>query len=533
MKTFETQAVKTITSSPPVPDPTTVQTLAYEPDDSTFKEELNKVMMTEDSWWKVERFINQDQSQQSGATSSSSPALDKNEKKSIELPAQESGMSVASPELHAGITDDFAAMDLSTPVKQPEIPSLDETKEEKETPAAPEQPPHPVEPVAEIQPAQPLAPPSIEPEQPSPSGMKLDLEALKSSELRVENGLERRRLMEENGLQDPAHLAQQRMAALKQPDEVEVIPESPKASPVPAADPEESKVLELAKASIVSALEGMLKEGFDLDGAIARLKDEENAEIPVVSRIKQFENKKHIPDPGDEPVGDKAETDKLKPTTRGRPPKAKGKAKAKAKAKVKGQPKRKAAAKAKQQVQKAPKKEESEDQVGVPEPDKETPAEPAKTEKRKTEKKEKEESDGVDPPTKKAKAEPKSFARRPCPTTSPAKDKWVAIMQTFRGEIQQKLKDGNEKPSKWEDMGYKSYIRNKGYQGIIFYKEKKIGLIVSLSYFLAPMVFNPTVNTFQKHWVDADSSLSFSGAVLEPGHKSHQESRGERTHRDI
>ena len=518
--------LQTMAASPPQPDPTTLQTLAYETEDATFQAELDKAMMTENSWWKVEKLMNQDLAQPSGATSSltSTPGttpklIEDGYGNTLQEKPKELATKAPAGELHTGLTDEFAGMNVSTPIKQPDIPSL-EAKQRSDSapgpvpevmpadPAQPAQPEQPVVPTDAIQPEQPLAPSSIEPGQPLPGG---DDDAEERRRRTVENGLE-------SGLQDPAHEAQGRMAELMNKDddrhqEVESIPDSPvdgkKTSPATA------ETMEVAKASILSALEGMLKEGFDLDGAIARLKDEDNLDIPVVSRIEQFQNKK-TNQPEDE-AGDNQDgkdDNQRKPGPRKPGPKPRGKAKAKAKAKAKGQPKKKASPKPKTQG-----KKEGPGKMEEVEEHHEEPQEPVpKIEKRKSGKIEKGEEGSKDgpeaalEPSKKAKSEPKSFARRPCPTTSPAKDKWVAIMQTFRGEIQQKLKDGGEKPSKWEDMGYKSYalytLQAYIIHPIFFKKCFKFHRLI----LLGPVVFqsNPGIS-FEKHGVVVDpiDSVSF------------------------
>jgi len=57
----------------------------------------------------------------------------------------------------------------------------------------------------------------------------------------------------------------------------------------------------------------------------------------------------------------------------------------------------------------------------------------------------------VEPKPKKQRPEANSFARRPCPATSPAKDRWAAIVKTFKEEIRKPLMDMEEPISKWEE----------------------------------------------------------------------------------
>ena len=76
----------------------------------------------------------------------------------------------------------------------------------------------------------------------------------------------------------------------------------------------------------------------------------------------------------------------------------------------------------------------------------EAPAKKKKTEEQMTEeapakKKKKTEAEAVPDKKKKRtdeapeKGEPKTFARRPCPKTSPASDRWIAISQTFKKHV--------------------------------------------------------------------------------------------------
>ena len=156
-------------------------------------------------------------------------------------------------------------------------------------------------------------------------------------------------------------------------------------------------------------------------------------------------------------------------------PKEAGKRKAKGKAKAKAAPKAKAKAAGKARAAKAKSKpgrrprvnkkgkgeeevEDLEEQTAATQPEAEGNSKqdteiekPRKTNKRDAKKKpdggdEGEEGDEGHEGNKKKvpKTESKSFARRPCPTTSPAKDKWLAISNAFRT-------DSGDTASKWED----------------------------------------------------------------------------------
>lgn len=54
-------------------------------------------------------------------------------------------------------------------------------------------------------------------------------------------------------------------------------------------------------------------------------------------------------------------------------------------------------------------------------------------------------------PAQKKRRESSSFARRSCPKTSPAKDRWAAIQATFKTHIGPKLVDMGQSINRWED----------------------------------------------------------------------------------
>ena len=58
-----------------------------------------------------------------------------------------------------------------------------------------------------------------------------------------------------------------------------------------------------------------------------------------------------------------------------------------------------------------------------------------------------------------AKALPKSFARRPCPKTSPASDRWIAIQKTYKSQVVPKILEVKGAPYSWEDWGVWVWVR--------------------------------------------------------------------------
>lgn len=238
-------------------------------------------------------------------------------------------------------------------------------------------------------------------------------------------------------------------------------------------------------------------DGSKADGS----KGPDGSKAPVVRRIAQFKNK--TGQPMDVPDDDDDDDEGSKPPARRKAePKPKGKGRGKGKGKTKAAPKVKAKAKAKSLPKgkakgkaKNVKGKGSEDKVEAEDSDEkeveDTETEDAdkdldiedvqnkdvepkdvepkdvetkdvepednekpvdKKKKRKAES-EKEETPDQKPASKKPKKDAKSFARRPCPSTSPAKDKWIAISQTFKSQVQQQILEAGEKVSKWEERG--------------------------------------------------------------------------------
>ena len=143
--------------------------------------------------------------------------------------------------------------------------------------------------------------------------------------------------------------------------------------------------------------------------------------------------------------------------------KAKGKAKAKAKAKGKANSKfQKSKSKEGDEEETEPEtmkrpaaaskedpKEDTKKKKRAEEPEPAEPAEPAEPEKKKKKK-------AADPPEpeKKVRAKPgeaSSFARRPCPCTSPAKTRWLAIRNTYKNDVEKKVEDAGGNARAWED----------------------------------------------------------------------------------
>jgi len=96
----------------------------------------------------------------------------------------------------------------------------------------------------------------------------------------------------------------------------------------------------------------------------------------------------------------------------------------------------------------------------------EAPAKKKKTEEQMTEeapaKKKKTEAEAVPDKKKKKrtdeapeKGEPKTFARRPCPKTSPASDRWIAISQTFKKHVAPRIVALGLYTYSYEDRGAK------------------------------------------------------------------------------
>ena len=218
------------------------------------------------------------------------------------------------------------------------------------------------------------------------------------------------------------------------------------------------------KGIMIDQLEECRQQGLDLEQAIAFLRSSSVA--PVVSRVEQFKMKAG--------QGDDGEKAAAKPKRR---PRAKGKAKAKAKAtpgpKAKAKAKGKAKAKSGAKKIKADQEPQDEEPEGVV-VEKENNETEEKNNDQEEKAKEKEEKggqgDGQNPQgsneRKRKKAtekdvpadgeEPKkkpckSFARRPCPSTSPAKDRWVAMQNIYQSEVRRKVVEAGFAVSNWED----------------------------------------------------------------------------------
>ena len=237
----------------------------------------------------------------------------------------------------------------------------------------------------------------------------------------------------------------------------------------------------------LSLLQTMHAQGLSLKGAIASLR---NAMVnaPIVKRIEQYKIKKvkvqkAKPKTEEEAGSDQSDEEEMREpedSTKPRPrPKAKGKSKSKgkgrgrgkaAKAKAKPYAKRKAQKKVEEHEISDESDEEDEDEVEIssmhakkraevklreaknaktknsePSSDSELCKVEKVTKKKTTEeapaKKKKTEAEAVPDKKKKRtdeapeKGEPKTFARRPCPKTSPASDRWIAISQTFKKHV--------------------------------------------------------------------------------------------------
>ena len=101
----------------------------------------------------------------------------------------------------------------------------------------------------------------------------------------------------------------------------------------------------------------------------------------------------------------------------------------------------------------------------------------------KKKKKGEEASQSKDGPEKE-KNEPKTFARRPCPKTSPASDRWIVISQTFRKLVAPKIAEFGLYTYSYEDREVQKIILPSSFE---FLDPKKSGcdLGVAFSYFLS------------------------------------------------
>ena len=474
-------------------DPSLVQTLPYDPEVAateiassvdTLESPVKRVLETENSWWKCQQYLEEMKM--------------KRFKEQPEAPAPDSQTHDTDD------TDETLAKSLQeaslTPIVDPEIsqqPQLsaastsDEPKESKLEDTS-----------------QSLAP-GVQ------SKLDAGAEAFKDvpntqaeGEQKVSGGDEKEggevlEVKESGDTQDLTDPMGQSLDSVPKPeDDVEII------EPAVSHAPESSKPVDHS----VGLLEDMLKQGLDLAAAIGHLKNgtwpcpkaddskadgakkADGSKAPVVSRIEQFKNKSGqptevvVPDGGVDESGSKPPAPKEAETKREGKGKGKGKGKGntikpkakakslpkgKAKAKAKSSPKGKAKAKAKTAKGKAEDVEEDTEDLETKDDetmDVET-QEHEKNEEGKGEKKvESDESEKKPQPTKnkkepneeapakKPKKDAKSFARRPCPSTSPAKDKWIAISQTFKSQVQQQILEAGEKVSKWEE-------REKGVSG--------------------------------------------------------------------
>jgi hypothetical protein len=453
----------------PPQDPTTLETLAYDADAEAASygtpyilEKDPGLLLTVESAWKVDHLLRK------GAAEMDDAALAKqlhdHAPGTCEAPFTEEKLHLASPTIEK--SDAFAAF------------ALQENMDERSF--GPQ----------DSEPADVFQHPGA-----SPEGGHLGM-AEEDGKVRDGKDVD---MLEPQRKAEPAQVVEPVLAA--EPDEAVqpvqvVVDESPakvtEAEPakVTAKVPEpgdEPKPLEhgaphdmVAKEEVVSMLECMLSDGMDLKDAIAQVKG-----APLVLRVEQFKNKSgqaaERPDDDVEPsqLPGQSGTPKAKAKAKAN---AKGKAKAKAKAKASTKSKAKAAAKRKSKASKATEEEadaidldeeddqaeddqveddQAEDDIPKEEPPKiEVPESvevpkvevQRKASKAKRDKEPKEdECKKVEPKPKKQRPEANSFARRPCPATSPAKDRWAAIVKTFKEEIRKPLMDMEEPISKWEE----------------------------------------------------------------------------------
>ncbi len=150
-----------------------------------------------------------------------------------------------------------------------------------------------------------------------------------------------------------------------------------------------------------------------------------------------------------EPTADAEAEPAVAPKRRAAKPKAKAKATAKGKAK----------AKAKANVKKAESKERKEDEKD----DEKEEEDPQDEQDKRDEQHEQGKDDGIaekpdeERPRKRPRGgEPATFARRPCPATSPANFRWLAIKAIYRNKVVKQIQDMGEAISKWEERGWHS-----------------------------------------------------------------------------
>ena len=209
----------------------------------------------------------------------------------------------------------------------------------------------------------------------------------------------------------------------------------------------------------------------------------EEAPVEEISDEEQQEDEQNEEDQEDGPEEEEEEEEEAPRRVPRRPAaKAKGKAKAKAKAKRKANPKsqKSKSKEGDEEIEPEPMKrpsaaskedpkEDTKKKKRAEEPEPAEPAEPEKKKKKAAHPKEPAE------PEKKVRAKPgeaSSFARRPCPSTSPAKTRWLAIRNTYKNDVEKQVEDAGGNARAWEDCFWSWMLRLNSILGVFVHKKK-------------------------------------------------------------
>ena len=434
----------------PPQDPSAVETLAYDADAEAasfgtphFFERDPGLLLTEESAWKVDHLLRKDAAEMDDDDAALAKQL-QNHVPSCEAPSTEEKLQLASPTIEK--SEPLASqVDMDECISGPQ----------------------------DSKPADDVPPPTFPSSCVStmPTGVTEPAQAVEPAhavELAEKAEVTEAALTEADSTEsEPVKVTE------AEPVDVDALMPEPADAPTPCEHGAPTDMV--AKQDLVSMLECMLSDGMDLKDAIEQVKG-----APLVLRVEQFKNKskngENDPDEAQLPGQSGQPRAKAKATAKA---KAKAKARAKAKTKAKAQSKSKAAAKRKAKAGKATEKEcgageevleigddqpteESEPKEAEPEAA-EPEAVPDLDEVQKVKRRGRKAKKGQDceedqckedePKLKKQRGEANSFARRPCPATSPAKDRWAAIVKAFKEEIRKPLMDMKEPMSKWEERG--------------------------------------------------------------------------------
>jgi len=128
-----------------------------------------------------------------------------------------------------------------------------------------------------------------------------------------------------------------------------------------------------------------------------------------------------------------------------------------------------------------PKEDTKKKKKRAEEPEPAEPAEPEKKKKKAAHPKEPAE------PEKKVRAKPgeaSSFARRPCPSTSPAKTRWLAIRNTYKNDVEKQVEDAGGNARAWEDCFWSWMLRLNSILGVFVHKKKGLGFVLGCVSFI-------------------------------------------------